>query len=226
MAGGAGRAALVGAGIAVLLVAAAALGYWAWLSAEQETRQVTEVLVICTTPDEDGGEVAAMAFRADLASGSTIPLDTLEPASVPGTSARTARDAFPYGGGPVVARALAGGSGTEVPEWIVVPWPVWSKVADDAGGLELDVPSGLSAYSAGKLTLIEPGRRTLTGAELVAVAASSEYLSEEDAADSLTAITRGIAGFLTAKPGLLADLVASGRAASSVESQRIGRTER
>lgn len=226
MAGGAGRAALIGAGMAVLLVVAAAFGYWVWLSAEQETRQVTELLVICTAPDEDGGEVAALAFRADLVSGATTPLDTLKPASVPGTSARTARDAFPYGGGPVVARALAGEQGAEAPEWIVVPWSVWSKVADDAGGLELEVPAGLSAYSAGTLTLIEPGRRTLTGAELVAVAASSEYLTEDAAVESLAAITRGLARFLTSKPELLADLVSSGRAASSVEPERIGGTDR
>ena len=46
MAGGAGRAALMGAGLAALLVVAAAFGYWVWLSAEEETRQVTELLVI------------------------------------------------------------------------------------------------------------------------------------------------------------------------------------
>lgn len=226
MAGGAGRAALFGAGLAVLLVVAAAFGYWVWLSAEQETRQVTEILVICTAPDEEGGEVAAVAFRADLAAGSTAPLDTLRPASVPGTSARTARDAFPYGGGPVVARALSGEGGAETPEWVVVPWTVWSKVADDAGGLELEVPAGLSAYSAGTLTLIEPGRRTLSGAELVAVAASSEYLSREDASESLAAITQGLAGFLTSEPGILVDLVSTGRAASSVAPERIGRADR
>ena len=221
MAGGAGRAALMGAGLAALLVVAAAFGYWIWLSAEEETRQVTELLVICTAPDEEGGEVAAVAFRLDLSAGSTESLDTLKPASVPGTSARTAREAFQYGGGPVVARALAE-SGSEPSEWMVVPWAVWSKVADDAGGLELDVPAGLSAYSGGTLTLIEPGRRTLTGSKLVAVAASTEYLSPDDAARSLAAMTEGLAGFLTSDPALLADLVSSGRAASSLEPERIG----
>ena len=222
MAGGAGRAALMGAGLAALLVVAAAFGYWIWLSAEEETRQVTELLVICTAPDEVGGEVAALAFRLDLSAGSTESLDTLKPASVPGTSARTAREAFPYGGGRVVARALVVGGGGQPLEWIVVPWAVWSTVADDAGGLELDVPAGLSAYSGGTLTLIEPGRRTLTGSELVAVAASTEYLSPDDAARSLAAMTEGLAGFLTSEPALLADLVSSGRAASSLEPERIG----
>lgn len=222
MSGGAGRAALLGAGMAVAVVAVAALGYGVWSSAQHESEPVSELLVICTAPTEDGGEVAALAFVIDVAGGTSRVLDTTAASAVPGTSANTAREAFPFGGGTVVARALASQTGGAPLEWVVLAGPVWSDVADESGGLTVEIPVGLSSYTGGSLTLIEPGRRSLSGAELVAVASSTDYLTGEgDAASVLEQISSGLATLFSAEPALLTELVSGGRADTSVDVERL-----
>lgn len=222
MSGGFGRAALVGATTAVVVVLVAVLGYWAWFTAQQESEVVSQLLVICTAPDEEGGEVAAIAFVMDTTDRDFRVLDTTASSPVPGTSANSAREAFPFGGGDVVARALAGQTGGAPLEWVVVTGPVWSEIADEAGGLSVEIPVGLSSYTQGRLTHIEAGRQVLSGSELVAVAASTDYLlAEGEAQGVLEEIASGLATTIAADPGMLIELAASGRADTSVGFDRL-----
>lgn len=222
MSGGVGRAALLGATTAVAVVLIAVLGYWAWATAQQESEAVSELLVICTAPDEDGGEVAAIAFVIDVAGRDFRVLDTTASSAVPGTSANSAREAFPFGGGDVVAGVLASQTGGSPLEWVVVAGPVWSEIVDKAGGLSVEIPVGLSSYTQGRLTHIEAGRRDLSGAELVAVAASTDYLLAKGEAEGVLGdIASGLGTIIAADPGLLTQMAASGRADTSVDLERL-----
>jgi len=198
--GGFGKAALIGALVAVVLGAGVAVaGYFGLLEKLLPPQDVDRLLVVATAPDKTGVEVATIAFVLEADGSRSTVLDTFEPVTVAGTSAKNAREALPYGGGDAVAEALAGQTAGEALPWVVLNDAIWEKLVNDAGGVTATVPADVSAYADGRLTIVHSGTRKLTGAEAVALASAVDYL------DGGGELVKGTVGQLG---GALADLLA------------------
>lgn len=218
---GVGRAAVIGAVVAVaaLAVSAIAFGVLAYLEHSQDP--LNAILVIAAAPDPESGDCAPIAFTVDARSGRVRTLDTRMQVTVPGSSAQNARDAFTYGGGEATARALAGQTAGITLEWVVLPSALWSEMIDEAGGVTVDVPEAFTAYADGELTVMEAGVRRLTGAESVALVSASDYFADvTDRRRATRLVERALAKVVTSGDALNA-AVSDGRAPASVEAERV-----
>lgn len=223
MSGGFGRAAITGAITAIVVTVLALSVFLFWSSGRQANEPLTRVVVIGTVPGPEGGEVAALAFVVDGGVDGPTVLDTLRPAAIPGTSARTARDSYPYGGGATVARALAQQIDGNSLEWVVVPAETWTELIDQAGGTTITAPQGLSAYIEGELTVVEPGQNELSGSQLAGLVAAVDYFDRDvEARKVLEDATMALHAAIIQSPGGgLRGLVSSGQARSSVAPERL-----
>jgi len=221
---GAAKAALVGAVVAAVLVIG---GIVAVTTGTVElplgNRQPEKILVVAVAEDQDGAESAALAYVADAETGQVTLLDTLEEATVAGTSARSAAQALPFGGGKAVAEALSSQTGGTTLEWIVVPADTWTELVDDAGGITVDVPQAVSAYTrGGGLSLLEPGRQKLSGSQALALATAARFAGtaaqQSDVLRQLTAAFSAVAG---ARGETLRDLVTASKAESSLRAEQV-----
>lgn len=220
MANGAGRAALIGALVAVVAVVLGAVGVLVWAGGGSD-EPVERYLLVVTAPGADGSEVAALA-AAIGPDGRVEILDVLAPADVPGTSAASAQEAYPFGGGDSVARALAEQTGGEPLPWVTLSAETAGELIDDAGGIEVEVPAGLSAYTDGSLALFEPGIQRLDGAQAIALAAGAAFL--EDPASRLGVqqdVGGDMAALLAEAPEQVREHVVSGRARSSLSAEQL-----
>lgn len=224
---GAWRAAIAGAVLALMVIAAGAVAVFAGLLPDLSAPEpLDRLLVIASAPDQGGTEVATYAFV--VGSGEVQLLDTFESATVPSTSAKNAREALPFGGGATVAQALKEQTGGIVLPWIVVPERVWSGIVDARGGVVVDVPRDVSAYRDGSLYVIDAGERSMQGDELVALSEALDYQETVSARDSVyRAVRSGVAtaidSFISSDTGL-EEIVAAmdaGEVKASVETDRI-----
>ena len=157
---GAVKAAIAGGVVAVVLAVGAVAALTTGIVALPPSSSApAKMVVIATAPAEDGSEYAPLAYMADPATGQVTLLDNLEDATVSGTSAKTAAEALAFGGGAAVASALKAQTGGEALDWILIPSAQWARLVDQAGGVTVDVPVGVSAYGNGQLTLLAPGRK-------------------------------------------------------------------
>jgi hypothetical protein len=174
------------------------------------------MVVIGTAPTASGSEVAVLAYVFDLRSRKVTVLDTLLPATVAGTSAMNAREAFPFGGGAAVSAALSQQTATESLPWIVVPSSVWKAEIDNAGGIAIPVPRRFISYGSGSLTMLEEGTQTLSGTDASVVAGSvALFKGPGEAAAVLRSLTTSVSTLLS-ESGTLVSLVREGMAESSV----------
>ncbi len=222
MSGGLGRAALWGAGLALVAVTIVGLLFaFGVIESPKPDRPVTEVLVIGLAPDESGGEAAAIAVTLDLGARTARALDTEREAPLPGTSARNARDAYAFGGGDAVSRCLAVQTGGEPLPWVVLEPDVWGSLLDAGGGVRIRLERGISIYLDGTLTVIGRGKRTLTGAEAVAMSSASRYVGEAQRASILRSIGDTLGEALLSDADMLRELIDSGRAKSDIDPARL-----
>lgn len=179
------RAVGVGALLALLVVAiAVALVVSGVVRLPNADEPPDRLLVILTAPEAESAEVAVAAFA--LSREGDLPpkvLDTMRKITVPNTSAESAREAFPFVGGEGLAEVLAPQTGGELP-WIVLPADEWGPMVERAGGIEVDVPDGLSVYRAGELVVLEKGEQQLDGGQAAALLSALEFV--ESAADRKT----------------------------------------
>jgi len=208
--------------IAVLVVAALAVAIVSGIVAPPAEKVPTKVLVIGTVPDAAGSESAAFAYVLDSGRNQVSVLDTLMSATVSGTSATNAYEAFPFGGGPTVASVLAEQSGDAALPWVVVPASTWADLIDQAGGVSIDIPQRFSAYRAGELVLLEQGRQLLDGAEAVAVGGSTGLF---DGPGQSEAVLKGISAAVSTVLGdgqSLAEAIRGQKALSSLSAEQLG----
>lgn len=212
------RAALLGGGLAILLVAAGvALVVSGVVTLPSiDGGGVDRVLVIATAPEDDSVS-ARFAFVASKGQTSVELLDTEKPVVVSGTSADNAAEAYPYVGGAGVARVLAEQTDGEVLEWVVIPSATWAALVDDSGGITVDLPTSISVYRDGELQVLEAGDQRLDGAQAVALASAVGFIEDEKARESVQLqLAAGISSLVASAPERLAELVESGDAESSL----------
>lgn len=182
------------------------------------------VLVVLTASDKEASQVAALPVLLKSENG-TVTVTLVDPdrkAAVSGTSASTLAQAYPFGGGAAVAGAYANAVGTAVPAWIALEPSGWGHLVDAAGGIQIDVPSGVSAYIGGTLTVFEPGRQKLDGASAAALAATLEYLDPAEKVAVRTALQQALGQVLVSSAPELAKAVDTGRATSSMGGATVG----
>lgn len=221
------KGALIGLLVAAAVVGVAALAVSAGLLPEsRESRSDDRVLVIATAPDAGGTDLAALAFVVEPTGDRVTLLSTMEAATTAGTSASTPREALPFGGGEAVAKALSAQTGGAVLDWVVIPDSEWADMVDDAGGIRVSVPSGVSAYSRGSLTIVAPGSQTLTGRDAVALASSAAYLGDrETQSQVLRQLTASVSAVVGASGNRMREIVASGIGRSSLDPAEIPRLQ-
>ena len=215
------RAAGWGAVLAVVLLAVgAALVLTGVIDVDPQPKVPERLLVIATAPDEQGTEVAAVAFVVEAGAEEPVILDVDATVTVPGTSARSARNAFPFGGGDAVATALDSQTGERL-DWIVVPWPQWSRIVDAQSGIQLDVPERVTAYRDGRLIVVEQGAQRLEAAEVLALATAAPFVSEGSRDALSRSLGSALSAALLAESTTLADAVDDGRVDSSLPAVSI-----
>lgn len=182
------RSAAVG-GLLALIVVIAAVGYFVYQNRDAATDS-DRILVVIVSPSDTKGDVAVAAIEVDQARGESRVLDVLAPATVSGTSASNAFEAFAYGGGDAVAEALAGQTDGELP-WIVIQDIVWDDLIDEADGMVMNLSHAVNVYAETTLTVFPEGKSTLDGDAATAFVRSIEYLEEDVRSDTVTAFGRG-----------------------------------
>jgi len=217
------KGALIGLLVAVAAVGVAAFAVSAGLLPDSgQLASDHRVLVIATAPDEGGTDLAALAFVVEPTGNRVTLLSTMETATIAGTSASTPRDALPFGGGEAVAQALSAQTGGVVLGWVVIPDSEWADMVDDAGGVQATVPSGVSAYTRGALTIVAPGSHMLTGRDAVALASSASHMEDaETQAMVLRQLTARVSAIVGASGDRMRAMVTSGTAQSSLDPSEI-----
>lgn len=180
------------------------------------------LLVIGLAPDEEGTDVAAFAFVLDREAGSSVVLDTAQPVTVPNTSAENAREAYPFVGGSGVADALAAQTGGEALEWLVMSPDAWGAVLDEAGGVKVNVPEDVSVYEGAKLTILEPGERTLSADETVALLRALRYLDSPGGRSRIQRqVSAAVSGILSADRSKLLESSGTAKVQSSLSARQL-----
>jgi len=217
------KAVVAGVLIAIVATAAVVAGIWfdlipaGWTSAPPD-----EVLVIATAAQPTGSEAAQYAVV--LAPGGRMrALDVDAASTVAGTSAKSAREAFAFGGGAAVAEALSRQTGGEALPWIVLEPASWQALIDDSGGLRVDVPTAVSTYASGTLTVLEPGSQDLSAGQAVALSLSAGYLDEDERERVLGEMRSGFASVLASDTAGLTAAAKAGSATSSLTDEQIER---
>jgi len=215
------RAAGWGAVVAlVLLAVGAALVLTGVIDIDPRPKVPERLLVVATAPDDEGTEVAAVAFVIEAGAEAPVILDVDATVTVPGTSARNARNAFPFGGGDAVSAALDSQTGERL-DWIVVPWPQWSESVDAQSGVQIEVPERVTAYRDGRLIVVEEGAQRLEAAEVVALATAAPFVAEGSREALSRSLGSALSGLLVADPDELVEAVATGRVDSSLPAESI-----
>lgn len=213
------RSLLIGAVAGLLVVSiavAATLAGTGAFSTQTDSAIPTRLLVVAATQDADGATVAGIAFLMSD-TGAATQVDTRARVDIAGTSYDMVRDAYSFGGGAGVARAVDELYSEPAPlEWVVLPAELWIGLVDSAGGVPVEVRQSVNVYVDNDLYSIERGAHRLTGAEvhaLAAVAAESERGTEDLGA----ALSAELASDWTS----LVTAVADGQATSSLGSDRL-----
>lgn len=181
------------------------------------------ILVIVAAPDGEGALVGSIGMVLDTELDRPLLLDMHRTGVIEGTSANTPRGALPFGGGRVVATALAEQTGGQRLEWVVLKPAVWKALVDEDGGMSVTVPSEVSTYRDGRLTVLDAGRRKLSGDELEALLSATDFMGEEQEESVYRELGGGFSRVVGSESLRLDDLVASGDADSSMSSAQLSR---
>lgn len=204
----------LGAGVALALVVVIVVVALAVSGIVPGERTPDGLIIIAAAKDAEGAEVATFAFAMRPGSDTLRPLDTAKEMVVPGTSARTPRDAYPFVGPSGVAELLKP-SGESDYGWVSLPLIEWTALIDSAGGIDIDVPESVSVYQDGRLVLIDAGDQRLLGQEVGALASAVEFQDPKVALELRLRLTSAIASVIQAEIDELPVLIGESRIQSS-----------
>lgn len=197
-----GHAVATGALSALLVLALAAGGGYVYLRATGSLSKRTDtarVALVIASTGEDGATVASIVALVTSSDATTTPTITdVDPdtkVAIPGTTYNRLKDAYAFGGGAAVARALP----APTPAYVAVPEAVW-KTALDRGaepGVRVTLPQALDIFDGSTLTSLGQGEQTLNGEQVAALLRAFAYVPAGDRAALRTSLVRGIASALT-----------------------------
>lgn len=168
------------AGLFVVLFAGAVLAYLR-LSGErlpfERRREVDEVLLIAALPDENGDAVAQVIAKTDLARGTVTSIDPSTTVTIPGTSYSSLRDAYPFGGGDGVARAVATLHAEDPMPWIALGPGAVQRLLEGGARIEVRLEEPMAVFDGERLYEFGAGTVTVANvSDLRAVLNGAGYL--------------------------------------------------
>ena len=161
---------LVGALLAVLVVLVVGGGGYLYsqrAGGSVEKAQQQRVVLIFESPAKDGATVAGLI--AHVADGEMRDVDPETTVTIPGTSYNRLGDAFVFGGGAAVARALGDQDAGGATAYVSVPITAWRTAVDSVRGVQVSVPSDMTVFDGASMTTIRAGDQRLTAAQVEAV---------------------------------------------------------
>lgn len=184
------------AGLAAVLVIAAGVAYLR-LSGNrlpfERARDIDAVLLVVGLPDENGDVVAQCIAVADLARRTVSSIDPSTRVTIPGTTYSSLRDAYPFGGGDGVARAVAGLRGEEPMPWIALGPDAVFHVLGRTGQFGVQIDEPMSVFDGERLYEFPAGIVMVgTVKDLRAVLNGSAYLSPSARRHVLESVAAGI----------------------------------
>ncbi|MDO8964357.1 MAG: hypothetical protein Q7W30_07700, partial [Coriobacteriia bacterium] len=125
------------------------------------------VVIVFSGPANDGAQVAQLIAVVDGTGRDAVFVDPETSATVSGTGAATLRDAYPFGGAALVARAAAP-KGTANASWIDVPSAAWAAMLDSARPT-VTLPTSVEVFTEGRLVSFTAGEQRLAGRDAPAL---------------------------------------------------------
>ncbi len=193
----------------IVLLVIAALGAGAFVLWQQgivgsrlvTADELSRVLIVAASPDENGAVVGQVVMIADLTQ-SPAALEPVSPAlavTIPGTTFTTIADAYPFGGGAGTAEALAGAQGGEPLPYVAIGPEALDASVEASGGVVVTLPAAMSVFDGKDLYTFKKGEQTLSAAELGAVFKGAPYLTAGERKRLDRELARALAGVLAAQ---------------------------
>ena len=203
-----GKAVATGALSALLVLALAAGGGYVYLRATDSLSKRTDtatVALVIASRGEDGATVASLVGLV-ASSDATTTITDVDPdtrVTIAGTSYDRLKDAYAFGGGAAVAKALpalasAPTPAAPAPAYVAVPEAVWRSALDRGGepGVRVTLPQALDVFDGRTLTSLPAGEQTLRSDEVAALLRALAYVPAAERSGVRTALIRGIASAL------------------------------
>jgi hypothetical protein len=174
-------------------------------------RDVSRLLIIVALPDESGAVVAQVVADVDLAKGVVATVDPATEVVIPGTSFSALRDAYPFGGGAGVARALARARSSEALPYLVITAKAAEVALVACGGIDVELREPMTVFDGERLYDWSPGRVDIDDvSELRAMLNGIAYLDERGRQDVLRQVTKGAVLWAASYPEGLPTAVRNG----------------
>lgn len=181
------RAVLVGALLAVLVVAglAAAFALGVVPGVADRTAQASDgpVLVALVLPDAEGVTVVRV-LTIFVRAGDVLRATSVDPltsATVPGTSATTLAEAYSFGGGAGVADAYAQLNSSKDLPWVVVTPKGWTALMGTAE-IPVTIPADIEVFDGTELYSYAQGATGFPAPEVDKVMNGAAHLSDTERA--------------------------------------------
>ena len=213
-----GKSILVGAILALVLVVVLGAGGYLYsrsVGGITDVRPEDRVVLIFESPAEDGATVAALiSVVADGRMRDVSPDTTV---TIPGTSYTRLGDAFVFGGGAAVARALGDSPNGGRVAFVSVPESEWRAAIEASRGVEVSVRDKVTVFDGQKLTTIRAGKQTLSANEVAALLRGLSYVSPSQSQSIRRELERELASALASRTP------SAGRLDSSLSPAALGR---
>lgn len=204
------RSLLVGALLAFAAVTVTIAAYYLGTRGPSAAA-VDRALVVFECADGEGTRVAWVAYDVDLAARTVAAVDTSVGVTVPGTTASTLRDAYPFGGPAAVGAAYSRAARVAAIPVLAVPASRWRELLGEATGTVVELPHPVNVYAGGRLTQFEPGANPVDGSTACELLAASAYLDPELAESIRAAVTDATRAALAKSGSFLMDEARAGR---------------
>ena len=176
----AGRAALLGAALAILAVVlvAAAFAMHVLPVSPPAAKPPSTVALALVLPAADGANAPRVIdVYVETPSGWTVrSVSPTTPADIPGTSASTLADAYSFGGGNGLAAALGANPGIPVDAWVVVNEAAWLQLHGH-NALSIELPTDVEVFDGSQLYSYSESTTPVPAEELPQLLEGAAYLS-------------------------------------------------
>jgi hypothetical protein len=196
-----GKSVLVGAILALVLVAVLGAGGYLYsrsVGGITDIRPQDRVVLIFESPAEDGATVAALITV--VADGRMRDVSPDTKVTIPGTSYTRLGDAFVFGGGAAVARALGNSRQGGRVAFVSVPESEWRAAIEASRGVEVNVRDKVTVFDGQKLTTIPAGKQKLSADSVAALLRGLSYVSPTQSQIVRRELERQLASALASRP--------------------------
>jgi hypothetical protein len=178
-----GRAALIGAAIAVLTVGClAALVVLHVIPVGTQGPRAADVIALAFVLPGSDGVVAPRTLDIYARSGSGYSVRSvwpMTPALVPGTGGNTLADAYSFGGGDGLMAALKSEPNDAVDGWVIVDASAWLRLHGSAP-VAFELPSQVEVFDGRQLYTFSEGHASVPPDQLPELLQGAAYLSSSE----------------------------------------------